>query len=55
MLCLECTQGCPPNYVFSSFTGTDKQAALLLAPGVEIWVNEVTIAGTCPHKNSADQ
>jgi hypothetical protein len=48
-------QGCPQFYVFSSFTGTDKQAALLLAPGIDIWVQEITIAGSCPYKNSSDQ
>jgi hypothetical protein len=55
LLHLRCTQGCPQNYVLSSFSGIDKQAALMLAPEVDIWVNEITIAGTCPYKNSTDQ
>ncbi|GFH25208.1 ribosomal_L7Ae domain-containing protein [Haematococcus lacustris] len=48
-------QGCPPGATFASFTGQDRQAALLLAPGVAIWVNEDTQGGLAPFKSSRDE
>ncbi len=46
-------QGCPSGYSFSGYTtGDDRMAATQLAGGLSIWVNEDTINGLCPFKNS---
>jgi hypothetical protein len=47
-------QGCTTGYTFSSYTGNDRTAADTLAGGFSIWVNEATVSGLCPYKNTSN-